>query len=56
MKRYLLLLTTLLVLVGIVGLPPRHFTDSWWFRDQHLTPERRIYLDLRGDIVDQNFG
>jgi len=55
MKRYLLILTALLVLVGIVGLPPRHYTASWWLRDQHRTPERRLYLDLRDDIVRESW-
>ena len=44
MKRYLLILAALLVLVGILGLPPRFYNASWWFRNQHRTAERQRYL------------
>ena len=50
MKRYLLILTALMVVVGILGLPPRVYTASWWFRVQNRSAERQRHLDLRDEI------
>lgn len=51
MKRYFMGVLLLILLVAVLGLPPRHAETAWWAGNRSRTPERARYLELREELV-----
>lgn len=50
MKRYALLVGGLLLLVAVMGLPPRYYEITWFTRMDRRTPERSRFLELDAEL------
>jgi hypothetical protein len=55
MKKYALLLVSILLIVGIFGLPPKPSVRSWWLSTAHRTIERQTFLDSQNELILENW-